>query len=206
MGEIAALSQVCHRFGTLLAVDNAHGAYLRFLSPSLHPLDLGADLCCDSAHKTLPVLTGGAYLHIAKTAPASLAENGKTALALFGSTSPSYPVMASLDLCRAWLEEEGQKAFQTLERRVGAVKKLAAAKGLGIPEGLTDPVRITLNTAKIGLTGQKAAQGFRECGVEPEYADDGFVVLIPSPFNTEEEFLRVERAIESMPVLSLIHI
>ena len=40
----------------------------------------------------------------------------------------------------------------------------------------------------------------RECGVEPEYADDGFVVLIPSPFNTEEEFLRVERAIESMPV------
>lgn len=51
--------------------------------------------------------------------------------------------MASLDLCRAWLEEEGQKAFQTLERRVGAVKKLAAAKGLGIPEGLTDPVRIT---------------------------------------------------------------
>lgn len=121
-------------------------------------------------------------------------------MSLFGSTSPSYPVMASLDLCRAWLEEEGQKAFQTLERRVGAVKKLAAAKGLGIPEGLTDPVRITLNTAKIGLTGQKAAQGFRECGVEPEYADDGFVVLIPSPFNTEEEFLRVERAIESMPV------
>ena len=80
------------------------------------------------------------------------------------------------------------------------MKKLAAAKGLGIPEGLTDPARITLNTAKIGLTGQKAAQGFRECGVEPEYADDGFVVLIPSPFNTEEEFLRVERAIEAMPV------
>ena len=50
------------------------------------------------------------------------------------------------------------------------------------------------------LTGQKAAQGFREYGVEPEYADDGFVVLIPAPFNTEEEFLRVERAIEAMPV------
>ena len=120
-------------------------------------------------------------------------------MSLFGSTSPSYPVMASLDLCRAWLEEEGQKAFQTLERRVGAVKKLAAAKGLGIPEGLTDPVRITLNTAKIGLTGQKAAQGFRECGVEPEYADDGFVVLIPSPFNTEEEFLRSSGRLSPCP-------
>ena len=150
-----------------------------------------------SAHKTLPVLTGGAWLQINDS---RYLEGVKEAMSLFGSTSPSYPVMASLDLCRAWLEEEGQKAFQTLERRVGAVKKLAAAKGLGIPEGLTDPVRITLNTAKIGLTGQKAAQGFRECGVEPEYADDGFVVLIPSPFNTEEEFLRVERAIEAMPV------
>ena len=51
MAEIPALAQICHQHGTLLLVDNAHGAYLRFLQPSLHPLDLGADLCCDSAHK-----------------------------------------------------------------------------------------------------------------------------------------------------------
>ncbi|MDY3764348.1 MAG: amino acid decarboxylase, partial [Candidatus Ventricola sp.] len=57
--DVAALARVCHAHGTVLAVDNAHGAYLRFLSPSRHPLDLGADICCDSAHKTLPVLTGG---------------------------------------------------------------------------------------------------------------------------------------------------
>lgn len=79
-----------------------------------------------SAHKTLPVLTGGAWLQINDS---RYLEGVKEAMSLFGSTSPSYPVMASLDLCRAWLEEEGQKAFQTLERRVGAVKKLAAAKG-----------------------------------------------------------------------------
>ena len=47
-----------------MIVDNAHGAYLKFLSQSQHPIDLGADICCDSAHKTLPVLTGGAYLHL----------------------------------------------------------------------------------------------------------------------------------------------
>ena len=57
------------------------GAYLRFLEPSRHPLDLGAALCCASAHKTLPVLTGGAYLHISRAAPASLQENAKTAMA-----------------------------------------------------------------------------------------------------------------------------
>ena len=65
MADLAALSKVCHDRGMLLLVDNAHGAYLTFLPKSLHPMDLGADLCCDSAHKTLPVLTGGAYLHIA---------------------------------------------------------------------------------------------------------------------------------------------
>ena len=44
MADIAVLAEVCHRHGTLLAVDNAHGAYLRFLMPSRHPLDLGVDL------------------------------------------------------------------------------------------------------------------------------------------------------------------
>ena len=62
VADISALAEVCRKYGTLLAVDNAHGAYLRFLEPSCHPLDLGADLCCDSAHKTLPVLTGGLWL------------------------------------------------------------------------------------------------------------------------------------------------
>lgn len=88
MADISALAEVCRKHSTLLAVDNAHGAYLRFLEPSRHPLDLGAALCCDSAHKTLPVLTGGAYLHISRAAPASLRENAKTAMAMFGSTSP----------------------------------------------------------------------------------------------------------------------
>ena len=65
LADIPALAEVCHAHKTPLLADNAHGAYLCFLAPSRHPLDLGADLCCDSAHKTLPVLTGGAYLHVA---------------------------------------------------------------------------------------------------------------------------------------------
>ena len=61
--DIAVIAEVCHKNGVLLAVDNAHGAYLKFLPQTQHPMDLGSDLCCDSAHKTLPVLTGGAYLN-----------------------------------------------------------------------------------------------------------------------------------------------
>ena len=56
--DIQGIAKVCHKYGTILAVDNAHGAYLHFLERAVHPIDLGADICCDSAHKTLPVLTG----------------------------------------------------------------------------------------------------------------------------------------------------
>ena len=58
IADIRGLSEVCKEFDIPLLVDNAHGAYLKFLGN--HPIDLGADMCCDSAHKTLPVLTGGA--------------------------------------------------------------------------------------------------------------------------------------------------
>ncbi len=66
---LGALAELCHRYHTILAVDNAHGAYLHFLEKKEQPIDLGADICCDSAHKTLPVLTGGAYLQISKNVP-----------------------------------------------------------------------------------------------------------------------------------------
>ena len=89
------IPEVSHRHHVPLLVDNAHGAYLRFLSPSLHPLDLGADLCCDSAHKTLPVLTGGAYLHISHNSPSIYVSNACHAMSMFGSTSPSYPAFDS---------------------------------------------------------------------------------------------------------------
>ena len=130
MADISALAAVCRRHGVLLAVDNAHGAYLRFLTPSRHPLDLGADLTCDSAHKTLPVLTGGAYLHIARTAPAGLEEGAKAALALFGSTSPSYLTLASLDRCNADLAGDyPARLAETVERMEALKKQIEEAGG-----------------------------------------------------------------------------
>ncbi len=52
--DLQPIAGICHRHGALLLADNAHGAYLRFLPEGEHPLTRGADLCCDSAHKTLP--------------------------------------------------------------------------------------------------------------------------------------------------------
>ena len=196
MAEIPALAQVCHQHGTLLLVDNAHGAYLRFLQPSLHPLDLGADLCCDSAHKTLPVLTGGAYLHLSSTAPAQLAPLAKSALGLFGSTSPSYLTLASLDLCNRYLAEGyPQRLAEAVERLAELRERLTAAGWRVEP---SDPLRVTV-AAPRGVTGQELAGQLRRQGVECEYADRDFLVLMATPENTPEELAQAATALGQCP-------
>lgn len=196
MAEISALAQVCHQHGTLLLVDNAHGAYLRFLQPSLHPLDLGADLCCDSAHKTLPVLTGGAYLHLSPTAPAQLASLAKSALGLFGSTSPSYLTLASLDLCNRYLAEGyPQRLTEAVERLAELRERLTAAGWRVEP---SDPLRVTV-AAPRGVTGQELAGQLRRQGVECEYADRDFLVLMATPENTPEELAQAAAALGQCP-------
>lgn len=190
--DIPALAEVCHARRTLLLVDNAHGAYLRFLEPSLHPLDQGADLCCDSAHKTLPVLTGGAYLHISKTAPAALRENVRAALALFGSTSPSYLTMASLDLCNRYLSEHYPARMAGAVRRLDSLREALTAAGWQIEP--SDPLRLTLR-APLGLTGLDLAERLRRGGAECEYADRDFCVLMATPENTQEDLARVSAAL-----------
>lgn len=196
LADIKKISEVCRRYQVPLLVDNAHGSHLFLMPENLHPIHLGADMTACSAHKTLPVLTGGAFLNIVSD---TYVHNAKDAMALFGSTSPSYPIMASLDLCMRWAETKGKAAYSQLQKRVLKIKELAAEKGIVIPTGATDPVRITLQTASLGITGEEAAEIFRTYLVEPEYADDGNLVLIATPFHTEQDFLRVEKAIQALP-------
>ena len=177
---IKEIAEVCHKYGTLLLVDNAHGAYLRFLPVDRHPITLGADLCCDSAHKTLPVLTGGAYLHIGKNAPEVFARGGKQALALFGSTSPSYLTLASLDLCNLYLEEKIQEDLQRLLPAISKTKEMLMQKGWEVTG--TEPMKITIRCA-----GIEVADRLRKHNIECEYADRDFLVLMPSAQTAKED-------------------
>jgi arginine/lysine/ornithine decarboxylase len=192
VADVGALAKVCHDHECLLLVDNAHGGYLRFLEQSLHPLDLGADLCCDSAHKTLPVLTGGAYLHIGKNAPKEMLRQAKTAMALFGSTSPSYLTLLSLDRCNRYLAEEyGSKLAETLALLI-SVRNTLREKGWRLEE--SDPLRITI-AAPDGRSGTDLAQSLRKQGVECEFADPDHLVLMATPENEPQDFLRVVEAL-----------
>ena len=193
MLDISSMTEVCHKYKTLLCVDNAHGAYLRFLEHSLHPMDLGADLCCDSAHKTLPVLTGGAYLHISKSAPEELKDWAKGALELFGSTSPSYLILQSLDLCNKYLADTCRAELNKFCEWLGQYREQLKEKGWQVEK--TDPLRITIK-ALAGSSGIELAEQLRRRNLECEFADEDYVVLMVTPYNTCKDFYNLSEAFE----------
>lgn len=175
---VREIAEVCHRHGVPLLVDNAHGAYLKFLPDCLHPMDAGADLCCDSAHKTLPVLTGGAYLHVGRNAPQSFAENARAAMALFGSTSPSYLTLCSLDLCNRYLSGQFRARLRKGAEQVQKTRVLLQGNGWESAEN-SEPMKLTL-IAPEGMSGTDIAELLREANIECEYADAEYTVLMPS--------------------------
>lgn len=196
IADIKGIAEVCKKHKTPLLVDNAHGAHLKFLSKDIHPITLGADLVADSAHKTLPVLTGGAMLHIANE---TYLKPAKETMSIFASTSPSYPVMASLDIAMSWLEKNAQKTYLKLEDDVAQIKAVAKSKGLIEEICNVDSTRLALHTTKLGFSGDEAAEYFRENGVEPEMSNHDTVVFIATPMNSDEDFGKLLSAMKSFP-------
>ena len=200
--DIKSLASVCKKHNVLLAIDNAHGAYLRFLEPSLHPIDLGADLCCDSAHKTLPVLTGGAYLHLSESLNQVWKNDVKHFMEYFSSTSPSYLIMASLDATNEVLDTTFKKSLSECIQRVDGLKNTLVQHGYTILSG--EPMKITISTKEFGYTGNEIANLLMECDIYPEFYDSDYIVLMPSPYNTKDDLKRLETClcgIERKPIL-----
>ena len=191
--DIGGIARVCHDHGVPLLVDNAHGAYLRFLPQSRHPMDLGADLCCDSAHKTLPVLTGGAYLHFRQEEDRPRL---KDAMALFGSTSPSYLILQSLDLCNPYLETLSQ-GLLALAPRLAALKGSLLARGFSLVGD--ELLKLTVRTAPWGYTGEEIANILESQNIFPEFADESHIVFMFTPENTPQELARLEQALLALP-------
>lgn len=200
--DIAALAKVCRGRDIPLLVDNAHGAYLPFLpGGSQHPIALGASLCCDSGHKTLPVLTGGAYLHLAPGLPL---EDGvvRSALCLFGSTSPSYLILQSLDLCNRSISEGYPQRLEACVRRLEALRSQLndESRAAGCPTALvrsSEPLKLVLDGSALGCTGRALAGLLRQHAVECEYADNRYVVLMFTPENPPRDWVRVHTAVRA---------
>lgn len=181
MADISSISEICHKYNATLLVDNAHGGHLHFLPESRHPIYLGADICCDSAHKMIIGLTGAAVLH---TSNPKYADILRHCMSMFASTSPSYLILASLDLCCKYIDEKIRADISDNLKYIDSFrsnfKELVSECG--------DPFHITLNAYKQDFSGDELAELLRKSGIECEYSDDNITVLLMSPLNKAEDY------------------
>lgn len=195
--DIRALSSVCKKYDIPLLVDNAHGAYSAFVKEPFHPILQGADMCCDSAHKTLPALTGCGYLHIAKSDRYNFTENAKEAMTIYGTSSPSYLLLQSLDLCNEYIEKNLRNDLEICSQKVENITGLLKSKGINnISE---EPIKITADFSNFCKNDFDIAEHFRKCNIEFEYADNDFVVFMATAQNRAKDFSRLKKAIEYLP-------
>lgn len=183
LSDVAAIGGICHSHGARLIVDAAHGAHLPFLGGN--PF-LGADLVVTSPHKTLPVYGQGAVLFGGGDFPAG---GLRWAAAVTGTSSPSYPVMASLDAARAWMEGEGRMAYRAATDFVARCRAdFSALTGENL-----DPARLVFRAARPG-EGFLAQAELERAGVWPEMADKDHVVCILTGCESADDRERLYRA------------
>ena len=194
--DLRPLAEVCQKYDVLLLADNAHGAYLHFLPQPCHPMDQGADLCCDSAHKTLPVLTGGAYLHISGNAPSFFAENGELAMSVFASTSPSYLILESLDGANGYLSRGYRERLGDFTRELSAMKERLGNKGFVLLG--SEALKLTIAPKSLGYLGTELAELLERENIVCEFADPDSLVMMFTPELTKEELERVENVLLSV--------
>ena len=191
--DIEEISEVCHRNGCVLMVDNAHGAYLKFMEKSAHPIDLGADICCDSAHKTLPCLTGSGYLHISHNAPELLKKEAEEAMAMFSSTSPSYLILQSIDRFNGMWEEYKERVASVAKKIEEMKKELSSYKFIG-----DEFLKLTIDAKAYGYTGNEIADYLKDKNIICEFSDPDYVVMMFSSETSDEDIEKLKEAFLSL--------
>lgn len=187
------LTQICevvHSHGAALIVDSAHGSHLRACNIP-DALDAGADAVIFSAHKTLNAMTQGAYL-LARDK--SRLESLREKASLVGTSSPSYPIMASLDLAQKWLRTDEwarcAEACQSLR------EKVERETCFELPN-FGDLCRLSIFAPS---HGKELAEHLRQCDVEPEMSDVDFVVCIATPADLNGNLDALEHALLSAEI------
>lgn len=194
--NIKSIAEVCKEFDILLLVDNAHGAYLKFLPNSIHPIDLGATMCCDSAHKTLPALTGASYLHISKNAPAFFNDNVKTAMSLFASSSPSYLILQSLDILNRYLYQDYKQKLKDFIPLVNDLKLSLKRHGYTLIGN--EPLKVCIQCSALGYYGHELNQLLKANNIICEFYDKDYIVFMFTPEIKPCELIRLEKLLLSI--------
>ena len=212
LSDIAALAALCHAHGVPLLVDEAHGAhYLPFAEAygwRGGALAAGADVVIQSPHKTLPSLTQTALLHLGGVYGPALAPKIARQLEIFETSSPSYPLMASLDGCTGLLAAHGAEWFAAWARRLTRFDRAVAGlsrlrvfcHGADRPADhpacfAHDPGKLLLDGSGAGLTGAQLADALRNRGFELEMVCGDLVLAMTSPCDADDALDRLACAL-----------
>ncbi|WP_226586000.1 aminotransferase class I/II-fold pyridoxal phosphate-dependent enzyme [Halobacillus litoralis] len=198
--DLGAIAERVHHYDLPLLIDEAHGVQFQLggLFPST-ALEAGADAVVQSAHKMSPAMTMASYLHV-KGKRVSV-DRVRHYLQMLQSSSPSYPLMASLDLARSYMET-WTKADE--ERLISFIKEIRELFNnyesfwTLLPSGpLDDPLKLTLEPEE--MSGYALSEAFESEGIIPEMAVSHQLLLVlglEPTFSIEELKTRLS-AVES---------
>jgi arginine/lysine/ornithine decarboxylase len=192
--DIKDIAELIHRIGGIVLVDEAHGAHFGLEGMPESSIHKGADIVVQSAHKTLPALTMGAFLHV--NSKRVDIQRLSHALQMFQSSSPSYLIMASLDLTRLYLENLSEKDIQkvilqteNLKQFIDSVPNLKVADA---PKGYrSDPLKVTVK-AEREISGYELQRLFEEEELYTELADDRNVLFV-LPLGSIHEMAKLQK-------------
>ena len=201
--DLSGIAATCHKAGVPLLVDEAHGAhYGQHPALPVSALTAGADGVVQSTHKMLSAMTMGAMLHV----QGNLLDREllKQRLSMIQSSSPSYPIMASLDLARLHLHKHGEKVFSTglaavhmVRRGIEDLPRFGLLDSLRESEAYTvqDPFKLVIYDKEKLLTGYELQGKLEEQGCVPEMSDETYVVLLFSLGSSEEDARHLLKAL-----------
>ena len=196
MLDVKAISVVCKKFNVPLIVDNAHGAYLKFLPQDVHPITLGADMCVDSAHKTLPALTGASYLHVGASIYESVKDDIEMIVDIFSGSSPSYLILQSLDKLNETLtngyRESVKKCAENLDRLKQKLTKI------GYTLAGEEKLKLSIFAKAYGYYGYDLAELLSRGGIECEFCDKDHVVMTFTPSLPDNVFEVVYKGLKNI--------
>ncbi|MCM1273306.1 MAG: aminotransferase class I/II-fold pyridoxal phosphate-dependent enzyme [Clostridium sp.] len=179
--DIRAISNVVHKYGISLIVDEAHGAHLPFMEPSASAIGLGADLVVHSLHKTMPAMTQTALIHVINPALDNAVRKYKSMLM---SSSPSYVMLCSMELAVKWGTEYDYRPY--LERLQAFRKKAGQLEAITLLKtDAYDLSRIVIGADAYGIAMEEE---LRKDGIICEMSGAHYVLLISTPFDSEADF------------------
>lgn len=197
--DISAIADIVHQYGKVLIVDQAHGAHLKFMSGMPHAAEeCGADIVVNSTHKTLASFTQSAVLNLCSGRVEQYVLEDK--LQAVQSTSPSYLLMASLDINAEILLQHGTRLFKEWEDNVawfyGASAEIPGLRLMEIP-GL-DRTKINIDMSRYGLDGNELEKLLMQEGIFAELVTGDILMCMTGIGNTAEDFRSLLGALQKI--------